>query len=97
MREIGISYSQQMMVPLLDGRKTQTRRPMKPQPVQWFDDDGGEAGFTWKPKYGNGITWTREKFVKRAPYQPGDRFYPKEIFKVRSPATTFTLTTARQQ
>jgi hypothetical protein len=65
-----IIFSAPMVRALLDGRKSQTRRVLKPQPalsyivpcderLGWFGDEEGECNF-------------------RVPYAPGDRLYVRE-------------------
>lgn len=79
MAEKGIIFSAPMVRALLDGRKTQTRRLLKPQPVQHVPD----LAFTWGKfsglwpddwfGYGNAIDGA-------LPYAPGDRLYVRESF-----------------
>jgi len=75
MKERPILFSGQMVNAILDGRKTQTRRVVKPQPEQ-FD---GRAGGEW-------CGWPVDKdgSLYKCPYgQPGDRLWVKETWRPR--------------
>jgi hypothetical protein len=72
MKEHPIIFNGEMVQAILDGRKTQTRRVMKPQPTDWTEKDGrlwpakeidGKCGFLSCP-YG----------------KPGDRLWVKETW-----------------
>ena len=79
MTERGICMSGPMVLAIREGRKSQTRRLINPQPVLWFNDDTSEAGFTWKPRWGDGPTWSRESFIRFCPHGvPGEVLYVKE-------------------
>lgn len=82
MKERPIIFSAEMVRAILDGKKTQTRRVIKDQPVLWSTRDGEEAGFTWrKTGGGNGPTWERQKFIEFCPYGvPGDRLWVRETW-----------------
>jgi hypothetical protein len=79
MKERPILFSGPMVRAILDGRKTQTRRLVKPQPEE-FDGAGvsanyGTAGEPW---------WVAVPSIEhysRCPYgQPGDRLWVRETF-----------------
>ena len=65
---------------ILDGRKAQTRRVIKPQPIEAFDGQ-----WEFKDKYGKWIgaynPRSGERNVK-SPYQVGDRLWVKETWAV---------------
>ncbi len=68
MREIGILFSTPMAQAILDGRKTMTRRVIKPQPL-WM----AEPGVPFKTPDAD------PKGIIKCPYgQPGDLLYVKE-------------------
>jgi hypothetical protein len=80
MKERPILFSAPMVRAILDGRKTQTRRVVKPQPT---------CGLTpchWSPTgwgYTNpegGCRCSRDKHGPRAPGAPGDRLWVRETF-----------------
>lgn len=77
MREKPIIFNAQMVRAILEGRKTQTRRMMKPQPElrmggfwHWKDCQWADGGIGF-PKTG---------IEDHAPYQPGDRLWVRETF-----------------
>ena len=82
MKERPILFSGPMVRALLDGRKTQTRRIVKPQPERgekyeaaepWLGDDG-----LWRWMHG---VVCREATARRCPYGvPGDRLWVRETF-----------------
>jgi hypothetical protein len=84
MREKPILFSGAMVKAILDGRKTQTRRVMKPQPVK----SGGFWQFA-------GAGWNRDdvamvmpghSMANRCPYgQIGDHLWVRETFQVIEP------------
>lgn len=65
---------------ILEGRKTQTRRVIKPQPKP---DDDPRSRYTWYQRRKD-LAWnqfTHEKFLNRCPYgKPGDRLWVREPF-----------------
>lgn len=79
MKERPINFRPSMVRAILDGRKTQERRIVKPQP-----DLSERAGFIWKGyAYGLGSDncGTQRNFARpNCPYgQPGDRLWVREI------------------
>lgn len=81
-----ILFSAPMVRAILDGRKTQTRRVVKPQPVykdglglDWFNRKGEWIGFT-----GQAVSHGYSTDAYRCPYgQPGDRLWVRETWAVR--------------
>lgn len=84
MKERPILFSGEMVRAILDGRKTQTRRVVKPQPVHWTEVRlPGESRYTpcddWS--VGAGGMMPRHEFISRCPYgQPGDRLWVREAW-----------------
>jgi hypothetical protein len=64
-----ILFSAPMIRALMGGRKTQTRRVLKPQPVPCLSWDDPPAG-----TYPSAAGWSRY------PYAPGDRLWVREAF-----------------
>ncbi|WP_094168731.1 hypothetical protein [Citrobacter braakii] len=80
MKEHGMIFNGEMVRALLDGRKTQTRRPVKPQP-----ELTERSGFSWNGAlYGAGSDEreTNRNFAHaKCPYgKPGDRIWVRETF-----------------
>ena len=103
-REMGIIMSGESVRAILEGRKTQTRRVIKPQPFYYPGDQKLELSPFW--------TWTKGKIgydsihsdwpnclIKHCPYgQIGDRLWVKETFVIedtRSYAYNITIPTDR--
>ncbi|EBX9358092.1 hypothetical protein DT181_23500 [Salmonella enterica subsp. enterica serovar Mbandaka] len=87
MKEHGVIFNDEMVRAILDGRKTQTRRIMKPQPA----DDVARGAFPNKDAIG-WISSLNHKFGSTTahfcPYgNPGDRIWVRETFRVHSRAT----------
>ncbi|MBW5802221.1 hypothetical protein [Halomonas elongata] len=81
MKERPIIFSDEMVRAILDGRKTQTRRAMKPQPVKngafW---EWGGAG--WSMDHGVVPVVPGHSMSARCPYgQPGDRLWVREAWQ----------------
>lgn len=78
-----ILFSGEMVRAILEGRKTQTRRVVKPQPAntgQWdwqftkTDSPGGSEWLLWSSMVGDGGTW-------KCPYgSPGDTLWVRETW-----------------
>ncbi len=92
MKEIPILFNGEMVRAILEGRKTQTRRPMNPQPVQYIDElHGGD--FRGRAPYncfcnetghllGVGYQDDNEQFYKCPFGCIGDRLWVRETFCV---------------
>lgn len=89
MKERPILFSAPMVQAILDGRKTQTRRMMKPQPVQ-FNNTHWPVTHGWKEALLGGwqVTWNQhdmsatDAIAHYCPYGvPGDRLWVRESFK----------------
>lgn len=79
MNEKPILFSGEMVKAILDGRKTMTRRVIKPQPDKKLEHLAG-AWFTHYWQH-NGL-WNDDGKVAKCPYgQPGDRLWVRETFK----------------
>lgn len=83
MADKGIIFSAPMVRALLDGRKTQTRRLLKPAP-EWHErSDNLAAGWSWRgfhawpndEEFGSAVSKSG-----RLPYAHGDRLYVREAF-----------------
>lgn len=83
MKERPIIFSGEMVKVILEGRKTQTRRIIKPQPeILMGKDKNGISMYTWKG-YVATNTNISEEFAKRCPYgQPEDRLWIKESWRI---------------
>ncbi len=77
MAERPILFNTEMVRAILDGRKTQTRRVIKPQPNRPIVKTAG--ALTWRYPDREGIDPTSPNF--RCPYgQPGDRLWVRETW-----------------
>lgn len=86
MKELPILFNGPMVRAILEGRKTQTRRVIKPQPPK------GLKSFGWivcscpsenegKAFWADDIPLSRQTHYVRCPYgEPGDRFWVRETF-----------------
>jgi len=74
-KERPIIFSTKMVKAILDGRKTQTRRPIKPQPIK---------SFTYMPLSTELVgIGSSEKGWQKCPYgQPGDILWVKETWRL---------------
>lgn len=75
MRERGILFSGEMVRAILAGRKTQTRRPLKPQPFVHFGEYGPED-LEWKGARG----LTPNALIDSCPY--GGRLWVRETWQI---------------
>ncbi|NML34889.1 hypothetical protein HHL14_29200 [Paraburkholderia sp. G-4-1-8] len=83
MKERPILFSGPMVRALLDGSKTQTRRVVKPQPVE---QTGWVGGAYWGRRPARGILpadqWCIRDMLQFCPYgQPGDRLWVRETWR----------------
>lgn len=72
-----IIFSGEMVRAILDGRKTQTRRAMKPQPTPYHD-----STLTWK----GDVIWQSGRLLDgvASPYgKPGDQLWVRETFTLQ--------------
>lgn len=92
MKEHPILFSDEMVRAILEGRKTQTRRVVKPQPYittragteAWQWDHGPKGGYTtWRTDL-SPLTFTGMAIERRpSPYgKPGDRLWVRETWGV---------------
>ena len=87
MRERGILFNGPMVRAVLAGKKTQTRRIVKPQP-DWDSPKpccettrDGFQGAVNRGMWSCGGTWTDDEDPRRCPYgQPGDRLWVREAW-----------------
>jgi hypothetical protein len=79
MKERPILMSSPMVLATLEGRKSQTRRIVKPQPEV---SEAGNLCGPWLSRHLDGLLLPKvEDIVVHCPYgQPGDRLYVKETF-----------------
>jgi len=87
MKEHPILMNAEMVRAILDGRKTQTRRPVKPQPDMEIDGEkfpDGSGGWGWVPVWPNGHKWAgRTLGWAGCPFgQHGDRLWVRETWRI---------------
>ena len=81
MKEHPVLFSTEMVKAILKGRKTQTRRVIKPQP--YFDNGLYDQGWIWEGLHHNDETDLKKLIVMsgKCPYgQVGDRLWVREAF-----------------
>lgn len=78
MKERPILFNGDMVRAILRGQKTQTRRPVMPQPFR--TPPGTLHGWEWEG-HGKRDIWIAELHLKHCPFgQPGDRLWVRETF-----------------
>lgn len=86
MKERPILFSGEMVRAILDGRKTQTRRVVKPQPSYDFGWYPGVGNDGKSLHYANESHWRKGAAVDWCPYgQPGDRLWGREAWAQAHP------------
>lgn len=91
MKERPILFNAEMVRAILDGRKTQTRRPVKPQPDMEIDGEtcpDGSGGWSWVPVWPEGHKWSgRTLGWAGCPLgRPGDRLWVRETWAHDAPS-----------
>lgn len=81
-----ILFSGPMVKAILDGRKTMTRRVIKPQPDENLPIGGAcryddEPTWVWQNGFDGSIV---AKFERNPPFAPGDRLYVREAWRTES-------------
>ncbi len=75
-KERGMLFSAPLVRAILEGRKTQTRRPVKPQPTHELQEDSTPACWHWEWEWKG--KWLHPMFC---PYgKPGDRLWVRETW-----------------
>lgn len=83
-KERPILFNADMVRAILEGRKTQTRRPVKPQPTtnKIKEKNSLTIYSEWK---GASLTDKKDWFLSQCPYgHPGDRLWVRETFALES-------------
>lgn len=85
MKERPILMNSDMVRAILRGQKTQTRRPVMPQPFR--TPPGTLHGWEWERR-GKNVIWITVWHLKSCPFgQPGDRLWVRETFaEIGSPS-----------
>lgn len=85
MKERPILFNGDMVRAILRGQKTQTRRPVMPQPFR--TPPGTIHGWEWE-RHGKNVVWIAEVHLKHCPFGlPGDRLWVRETFaEIGSPS-----------
>lgn len=84
-----IIFSGPMVRAILDGRKSMTRRVLKPQLRHGLNGAGetiSEDYFVWEPRAGQVIPFTEScayRWCELLPYAPGDLLWVREMFSYR--------------
>lgn len=82
MREVPILFSTPMVQAILNGRKTQTRRIVKPQPIDSIEVDGNlfEGNHKGYVKVDGHPAWPLQFAYEFARWKPGDRLWVRETW-----------------
>lgn len=86
MKERGILMNAESVRAILDGRKVQTRRVVRPQPPRnaYFNEGGGDLVRFWVPAtFASGSNHPIYDEEIRVPYQIGDSLWVRETFATR--------------
>lgn len=99
MRERPVLFNTLMVLAILDGQKTVTRRVMKPQPPEWCSEFGYTCAtpggaISGRGRFGN--DGPAEKFFPCRYGQQGDRLWVRETW-ARVPRTAYRCSTGVQQ
>ncbi|MEE8551433.1 MAG: hypothetical protein V3T08_09300 [Gemmatimonadota bacterium] len=78
-RERPILFSGEMVRAILDGRKTQTRRVVTPQPADRFSEP--QVGPGWVCVWWRVLNDLNDWHDVRMPFHPGDRLYVRETWR----------------
>lgn len=91
MKERPILFSGPMVRAILEGRKTQTRRIVKPQPPTRYTKLFYDPAWFWSPTTsGTGGEQQDLRLIPKSPYGvPGDRLWVKETFWMHSDPEAF--------
>lgn len=90
-KERPIIFSAPMVRAILDGRKTQTRRVVKPQPEVMYDYPNCPDMLEFLHPVTSG-TYSRKSFAQTCPYgQPGDRLWVRETWLPFDPDHAITF------
>ena len=84
MKERPILFSGPMVLAIFEGRKTMTRRVIKPKPWEIMSPKHGDPKWPYGFKYFTGSDSQGEPFPMKCPYgQPSDRLWVRETFAPR--------------
>ena len=83
MKHIPILFSTAMVQAILNGTKSQTRRIIKPQPIDNREVDGNffEGGYKGYVKVDGHPNWKDQFVFEFAKWQPGDILWVRESFR----------------
>lgn len=84
MKNKPMSFAPEMVRAILEGRKTQTRRPIEPQPPsysRWHKgemDSNGGLYFSYTVTYGDSLRSSENELAIKCPFKIGDRIWVRE-------------------